>query len=81
MPNCPVQARLHIVLGRRWRSAQAATHQEALVNVPETKVSKLPNGLRIATEDSGIPTATVSIAIPVSNHVNFKILIFGGRLD
>ncbi|KAK2148358.1 hypothetical protein LSH36_501g05002 [Paralvinella palmiformis] len=61
-------ARLHIVLGRRWRSAQAATHQEALVNVPETKVSKLPNGLRIATEDSGIPTATVGLWIDAGSR-------------
>ena len=45
---------------RRWQSTQAATYEQTLLNVPETKVSSLSNGLRVASEDSGIPTATVS---------------------
>lgn len=36
---------------------------ESLVNVPETKVSFLKNGLCVASEDSGIPTATVGLWI------------------
>ena len=50
---------LAVTAGRRWQSAQVATFEESLLNVPETRVTTLPNGLRIATEDSGIPTATV----------------------
>lgn len=39
-----------------------------LLNVPETKVSKLPNGLRIATEDSAIPTCTVGMWIDAGSR-------------
>ena len=35
-------------------------HIQSLLNVPETKVSVLPNGLRVASEDSGGSTCTVS---------------------
>ena len=53
-------------VARRWWSTQAATYEETL-NVPETKVTTLANGLRVASEDSGIPTATVS------DSINLKI--------
>ena len=33
---------------------------QSLLNVPETKVTTLPNGLKVATEDSGGSTCTVS---------------------
>lgn len=56
------------VLGKRWQSVQAATYQQTLLNVPETKVSKLSNGLRIASEDSGIPTATVGLWIDAGSR-------------
>ena len=32
-----------------------------MYNVPETKVTTLSNGMRVASEDSGLSTATVSI--------------------
>ena len=32
---------------------------QSLYNVPETKVTVLPNGMRVASEDSGLSTATV----------------------
>ena len=32
---------------------------QSLYKVPETKVTVLPNGMRVATEDSGLSTATV----------------------
>lgn len=34
---------------------------QSLYNVPETKVTVLPNGMRVASEDSGLSTATVGI--------------------
>lgn len=37
--------------------------KEILINQPVTKVSTLDNGMRIATEDSGAPTATVGLWI------------------
>lgn len=44
---------------------------QKVLNVPETKVSRLSNGLRIATEDSGIPTCTVGLWIDAgSRHEN-----------
>ena len=36
-------------------------YEEILSQIPPTRVSTLPNGFRVATEDSGLPTATVSI--------------------
>lgn len=42
--------------------ATQAAHQVAL-NVPETKVTTLENGLRVASEDSGLSTCTVSYSI------------------
>ena len=32
---------------------------QSLYNVPETKVTTLANGLKVATENSGLSTATV----------------------
>ena len=32
---------------------------QSLYNVPETKVTTISNGLKVATEDSGLSTATV----------------------
>lgn len=42
-------------------SRLSTTHsfKELLNNVPETRVTTLANGLRVATEDYGLPTATV----------------------
>ena len=59
------------VLGQRHQSTQAATYEQTLLNVPETKVTTLTNGLRVASEDSGIPTATVS----VTGFITYWILV------
>lgn len=45
--------------GRHRLLATQAAQQVAL-NVPETKVTTLENGLRVASEDSGLSTCTVS---------------------
>lgn len=34
--------------------------QQVALNLPETKVTTLENGLRVASEDSGLSTCTVS---------------------
>ncbi|ETE57152.1 Mitochondrial-processing peptidase subunit beta, partial [Ophiophagus hannah] len=45
-------------LGRnRYRATKVAP--QIVVNVPETKVSTLDNGLRVASEDSGLTTCTI----------------------
>merc|ERR1711893_12417 len=53
---------------KRFQSAQAATYAQTLVNVPETRVTRLPSGLRVASEDSGLPTATVGIWIDAGSR-------------
>jgi len=50
---------------QRWRSTKAEVQQE---NVPETRVTQLPNGLRIASENSGGPTATVGLWIDAGSR-------------
>ncbi|CAG0888007.1 unnamed protein product [Cyprideis torosa] len=42
--------------------------KQALLNVPETRVSTLNNGIRVATEDSGIPTATIGLWIDTGSR-------------
>ncbi|KAK3610572.1 hypothetical protein CHS0354_009012 [Potamilus streckersoni] len=53
---------------RRWRSARAATYEQTVLNIPETRVTTLPNGFRVATEDSGSPTATVGLWIDAGSR-------------
>lgn len=48
--------------------ATRVSYEECLLNVPETKVSQLDNGFRIASEDSGLPTATVAIFIDAGSR-------------
>ncbi|KAF7228897.1 mitochondrial-processing peptidase subunit beta [Nothobranchius furzeri] len=52
--------------GRRLLATRAA-HQVAL-NVPETKVTTLENGLRVASEDSGLTTCTVGLWIDAGSR-------------
>ncbi|CAG5120726.1 unnamed protein product, partial [Candidula unifasciata] len=52
----------------RWRSTKAATYEQAVLNMPETRVTRLGNGLRVATEDSGIITSTVGLWIDAGSR-------------
>ena len=38
------------------------------LNLPPTDVSVLDNGMRVATEDSGVPTATVGLWIDTGSR-------------
>ena len=38
------------------------------LNLPATDVSVLDNGMRVATEDSGVPTATVGLWIDTGSR-------------
>ncbi|KAL1117047.1 hypothetical protein AAG570_004375, partial [Ranatra chinensis] len=51
----------------QWGST-AANLKETLVNYPPTKTSTLDNGLRVATEDTGAPTATIGLWIDVGSR-------------
>ncbi|XP_028667409.1 mitochondrial-processing peptidase subunit beta [Erpetoichthys calabaricus] len=50
----------------RWRSIQAAS--QVVLNVPETKLTSLENGLRVASEDSGLTTCTVGLWIDAGSR-------------
>uniref|UniRef100_A0A673CLD4 Mitochondrial-processing peptidase subunit beta n=1 Tax=Sphaeramia orbicularis TaxID=375764 RepID=A0A673CLD4_9TELE len=41
---------------------------QVALNVPETKVTALENGLRVASEDSGLPTCTVGLWIDAGSR-------------
>lgn len=55
---------------KRWRAtaAAAADCQDMLVNCPPTRTSSLDNGLRVATEDTGAPTATIGLWIDAGSR-------------
>lgn len=48
--------------------ATEAAYKQALINVPPTRVTVLDNGMRVATEDSGAPTATVGLWIDAGSR-------------
>ncbi|XP_039286703.1 mitochondrial-processing peptidase subunit beta [Nilaparvata lugens] len=54
-------------LPKKWRST-AAAHAEVTVNSPPTTVTTLDSGLRVATEDSGAPTATIGLWIDAGSR-------------
>ncbi|XP_066283961.1 mitochondrial-processing peptidase subunit beta-like [Branchiostoma lanceolatum] len=52
-----------------WRCASTrASYGQTLLNVPETKVTTLDNGFRVASEDSGLPTCTVGLWIDAGSR-------------
>uniref|UniRef100_A0A8B9UQ94 Mitochondrial-processing peptidase subunit beta n=1 Tax=Anas zonorhyncha TaxID=75864 RepID=A0A8B9UQ94_9AVES len=56
---------VHVGTGR-FRVSKAAT--EVVLNVPETRVSPLENGLQVASEDSGLSTCTVGLWIDAGSR-------------
>lgn len=65
--NCVIQL---FQFPKRWRAtcADAQRAAETLVNCPPTKVTTLDCGLRVATEDSGAPTATIGLWIDAGSR-------------
>lgn len=55
-----------------------ATYAQALQSVPETQVSQLDNGLRVASEQSSQPTCTVSGVGMLKNARNIIVAIGTG---
>uniref|UniRef100_A0A8C8RUU8 Mitochondrial-processing peptidase subunit beta n=1 Tax=Pelusios castaneus TaxID=367368 RepID=A0A8C8RUU8_9SAUR len=61
------QAKRYLQCGTsRFRATKAAT--QIVLNVPETRVSTLENGLRVASEDSGLSTCTVGLWIDAGSR-------------
>jgi len=53
----------------RLRATSAAlSYEQSLVNFPPTRLSVLDNGLRVASEDTGAPTATVGVWIDTGSR-------------
>ncbi|XP_013772662.1 mitochondrial-processing peptidase subunit beta-like [Limulus polyphemus] len=52
----------------RFQHTARPAFAQTLLNVPETRVTTLTNGLRVATEDSGIPTCTVGLWIDTGSR-------------
>ena len=50
---------------QRFQSTKPAT---VSVNTPETRVTTLPNGFRVASEDSGLSTCTVGLWIDAGSR-------------
>ncbi|XP_048123934.1 mitochondrial-processing peptidase subunit beta [Alosa alosa] len=50
------------------RSGSTQTASHVALNVPETKVTTLENGLRVASENSGLPTCTVGLWIDAGSR-------------
>ena len=48
---------------RPMSSLATSSFKECLLNTPPTDVTVLGNGMRVASEDSGAPTATVGLWI------------------
>ncbi|XP_069692949.1 mitochondrial-processing peptidase subunit beta isoform X2 [Periplaneta americana] len=57
--------------GCKWQStapAKQVNYRQALINCPPTQLTTLQNGLRVASEDSGAPTATVGLWIDAGSR-------------
>jgi processing peptidase subunit beta len=60
-----LQARKSLHSGR---PLSALSYKSALLNAPPTRVTTLDNGVRVATEDTGSPTATVGVWIDAGSR-------------
>ncbi|KAF2354591.1 Peptidase M16 N-terminal [Trinorchestia longiramus] len=53
----------------QWRAASTAPdYEQAVLNVPATRLTVLDSGMRVASEDSGAPTATVGLWIDTGSR-------------
>ncbi|XP_073973010.1 ubiquinol-cytochrome c reductase core protein 1 [Rhodnius prolixus] len=55
-------------IAKQFKSTQAPKLAETLVNCPPTKTTTLENGMRVATEDTGAPTATIGLWIDAGSR-------------
>ncbi|CAK9289956.1 unnamed protein product [Gordionus sp. m RMFG-2023] len=49
-------------------STKPITYEQTIYNMPETKISTLKNGMKIASEDSGLQTCTVGVWIDAGSR-------------
>ncbi|CAF1033466.1 unnamed protein product [Adineta steineri] len=58
----------NITTSLKTNPSSSSSYQETLLNVPETRVTTIKNGLRIASEDYGLPTCTVGVWIDAGSR-------------
>jgi len=58
----------HSTMLRPMSSIATSSFKECLLNTPSTDVTVLGNGMRVASEDSGAPTATVGLWIDTGSR-------------
>jgi len=58
----------HSSIMRPMSSIASSSFKECLLNTPSTDVTVLANGMRVASEDSGAPTATVGLWIDTGSR-------------
>jgi len=58
----------HSSMMRPMSSLASSSFKECLLNTPSTDVTVLGNGMRVASEDSGAPTATVGLWIDTGSR-------------
>jgi len=59
--------RKNLIYPARYANS-SPSYEQLLNNLPETRVTTLSNGLRVATEDYGLPTCTVGIWIDAGSR-------------
>lgn len=58
-----------VQLNKQWnRSSSVAAVQQKFINLPPTTVTQLNSGMKVATEDTGAPTATVGLWIDAGSR-------------
>lgn len=57
-----------IVFASPQRHKSALNLKKTLLNIPATQVTRINNGLRVASEDSGASTATVGLWIDAGSR-------------
>ena len=75
----------HSSMLRPMSSIASSSFKECLLNTPSTDVTVLANGMRVASEDSGAPTATVGLWIDTGGlitgynmRISWIVLVFPG---
>lgn len=68
LPNQYTKLKLFLLPNNSQRHKSALNLKKTLLNIPATQVTRINNGLRVASEDSGASTATVGLWIDAGSR-------------
>lgn len=68
LPNQYSKLKLFLLPNNSQRHKSALNLKKTLLNIPATQVTRINNGLRVASEDSGASTATVGLWIDAGSR-------------